>query len=370
MIRKVAIILVALAVVLLAAAGAFAALLVSIDNDMYDVGPTSAALVDQAVGIVDPKDLRLSGDLLLTSNRSAGFGFRPLGDPSREPQSLFPAVFVGSIAPGGHYVVAWTGSRWQIVRLSDLHAVAEIQGAEPFFIDDHRVLAVFQGKGCGRQDATILDLRERTASKIRLSGDKAALSPVAVDGSVVVAQRLARGDSACTTAGFARVDLGTGSVRTLTKVGSVIAVNRGHVWLGEGDAVKVFDANGLTASSSPRVTAAASDGGVVYAETPYHLRGDGIAPDAPTRLRFGAPTGPRPEDPAGDAVLEPRQISAVPGSAAVVVAHRGRDLPEGGHATVLSWCVLPQLRCRELFDVTFDGARVVGVVSANAFKTA
>lgn len=352
MIRKVAIVFVALAAVLLTAAGALAALLVSLDNDTYGGGPTSAALVDQAVGIADPKDLRLSGDLLLTSNTSTGVAVRRLGDPSSEPQSLFPAVFARSIAPGGRYVVAWTGSRWQVVRLSDLHAVAEIQGAEPFFIDDHRVLAVFQGKRCSRRDGTILDLRERTASTVRLSGDKAGLSPVAVDGSVIVAQRLAPGDSACDTAGFARVDLGTGSVRTVATVGSVLAVDSGHIWLAEGDAVKVFDANGLTASSSQRVTAAPSDGGVVYAETPYHLRGGGIAPDPPTRLRIGAPTGPRPEDPAGDEVLEPEGIRVVQGSAAFLVAHRGRDLPGGGHATVLSWCTLPQLRCRELFDVT------------------
>jgi hypothetical protein len=288
----------------------------------------------------------------------------------REPQSLFAAVFVRSVAPDGRYVVAWTGSRWQVVRLSDLHAVAEIQGAEPFFIDDHRVLAVFQGKGCGRRDATIVDLRERTASKVKLSGDKAALSPVAVDGGVVVAQRLARGDSGCTTAGFARLDLGTGSVRTVATAGSVIIVSSGHVWLGEGDAVKVFDGNGLTASSSPRVTAAGVDDAVVYAESPYHLRGGGIPPDPPTRLRIGAATGPRPEDHAGDEVLEPQAIGVVQGGTAVLVAHRGHDLPDGGHATVLSWCSLPQLRCRELVDVTQDSARVLGVVPANVFKSA
>ena len=229
--------------------------------------------------------------------------------------------------------------------------------------------AVFGAKDCGRRDARILDLQARSVREVKLSGDKAGLRPVAVDGGVVVAERQGRGDSACTAAGFARVDLGTGSVRAVATAGSVLAVNGGHVWLGEGDAVSVFDTNGLTASSSPRVTAAAVDGQVVYAESPYRLRGGGIAPDPPTRLRIGAPSGPRPEDRAGDQVLEPQDIKTVQDGAAILVAHRGRDLPEGGYASVLSWCSLPQLRCRELVDVTQDSARVLGIVPSELFTT-
>lgn len=364
--RKVAIVILALAAVLLAAVGALSALLVSIDNDMFGAGPSEAALVDRPASTVDPKNLSLSGDLLLTFDRSTGLAVRSLSEPSRAPKSLFDAVAVTSVAPGGRYVVVWTGFRWHVVRLSDLHVVAEVQGAEPFFLDDHRALALFQGNGCSRRDGMILDLRDAVARKVKLSGDKAGLSPVAVDDGVIIAERQARGDSGCVSAGVARVDLGTGSVRTIATTGSVITVAGGRIWLGDGDAVKVLDANGLTATSSPRVTAAALADGVVYAESPYHLRGGGIPPDPPTRLRVGAASGPRPEDRAGDQLLEPQAISVVQGRAAVVVTHRGRDLPEGGHATAVSWCSLPELRCRVLVDVT----GVLGVVPADVFKSA
>lgn len=367
--RKLAIVLVALAAILLAAAGAFTALLVSIDNDMFGAGPSSATLVDRPASTVDPKNLGLSGDLLLTFDRSTGLAVRPLNEPSKAPKTLLDAVSVTSIAPGGRYVVAWTGTQWEVVRLSDLHVVAEVRGAGPFFLDDHRVLALFQGNGCSRRDGMILDLREGVARKVKLSGDKAGLSPVAVDGDEIVAERQARGDSSCVVAGVARVELGTGSVRTITTAGSVLTVSGGRVWLGEGDAVKVFDATGLTASSSPRVTATALADGVVYAESPYHLRGGGNPPDPPTRLRVGAASGPRPEDRGGDQLLEPQAISVVQGGAAVVVTHRGRELPEGGHATVFSWCSVPQLRCRALVDVTHDNARALGVVPADVFKS-
>lgn len=75
--------------------------------------------------------------------------------------------------------------------------MAELEGADPFFLDANRVLAVFEGDGCGRQNATILDLRTRTQRPLKLSGDGARLSPVAVEGTQVVVQREGRGDSGC-----------------------------------------------------------------------------------------------------------------------------------------------------------------------------
>ena len=369
MLRRLLLIVGGLVLVLVAAGAGVVALLTTLDNDMYGGGPTSAAFVDQALGTVDPKGLDLTGDLLLTSKHTTGLQVRPLADLSKEPLTLFGAMFVESIGPDGRHVVAWTGSRWQLVRLADLHAVAEVQGADPFFIDPDRVLALFEGKGCGRRDATILDLRRRTQHAIKLSGDGAGLIPVAMDGGEIVVQRQARGDSGCVSAGFARVDLTTGAVTTIATSGSVSAVVAGHVWLNEGDETRVFDRNGLVVTTSmTRVTAEAVEHGVVYAETPFHLRGGGIPADAPTRLRLGTPTGPRPEDPAGDELTEPEEISVVQDGAAVLVAHRGSDLPNGGHATVLSRCSLPQLRCRELLDVTNEIPRLLAIVGADVFR--
>lgn len=345
------------------------AFLTSLDNDLYGGGPTSATFVDLPLGTVEPKNLGFTGDLLLTSKHTTGLEVRPLADSPEEPVTLFNAMFVKSIGPDGRHVIAWTGSRWQVVRLSDLHAVAEVQGADPFFIDPDRVLAVFEGEGCGRRDATILDLRRRTEHKIELSGDGAGLSPVAVDGGEIVVERRARRDSGCGSAGFARVDLATGAVKTVATSGTVTAVAAGHVWLNEDDETKVFDRNGsVVATSSPRVTAESTEHGVVYAETPFRLRGGGIPADVPTRLRLGAPTGPRPGDPAGDELTEPEEISVTQDGAAVLVAHRGTDLPNGGHATLLSRCSLPELRCRELLDVTQDIPRVLAIVAAEVFS--
>jgi hypothetical protein len=353
--RKTSIVILALAAILLAAAGAFSALAVSIDNDLFRAPSSSAALVDRPASTVGPKNLNLSGDLLLTFDRSTGLAVRSPSAPATAPRTLLDAVSVTSVAPGGRYVVAWTGFRWDVVRLSDLRVVAEVQGAEPFFLDDHRALALFQGNGCSRRDGMILDLRGGVTGKVKLSGDKAGLSPVAIDGDEIIAERQARGDSGCVGAGVARLDLGTGSVRRVATTGRVVTVAGGRIWLGEGDAVKVVDASGLTTSFSPRVTAAALADGVVYAEAP---------PDRPTRLRVGAASGPRPEDRAGDQLLEPRRISVVQGGVAVVVTHRGRDLPAGGHVPAVSWCSLPELRCRVLDGVT----ELLAVVPAEVFK--
>ncbi len=366
--RKVAIVVGALAVVVVVLGVGLVALSISVEDDMFGGGPTSAVFVDRAVGTVDPKTLHLSGDLLLSSRHGMGLAVRPLADLQKEPVVVLRAISVESISPDGRYVVAWTGSRFQLVRLSDLRAVAEFQGGTPLFIDPDRVLVLFAGKGCSRHDARILDLRERTQRTVKLSGEKAGLHAVAMDGGAIVAQRHVRGDSGCAGAGFARVDPASGTISTVATTGVVSAVADGHVWVNDVDETKVFDRSGqLLASSSPRRTAEPVGGGVVYAEYPFHLRGGGIPADPPTPLRLAGHAGPRPQDPAGDQLLEPEEIVAVQHGGEVLVAHRGKDLPNGGHATVLSRCSVPALRCAEILDVTEDLPRVLGIVGADVF---
>lgn len=340
----------------------------SIESDMFSAGPTSAVFVDRAVGTRDPGTLGLVGDVLLTSQHMAGLTARPLSDLSKGPLRLFPAVSVTGIAPGGAYVSAWTGTLTQVVRLSDLHAVAEIEGADPFFIDADRILVVFHEDGCRRGDAAILDLRTRTQRQIELSGDKAGLAPLAIDGDEIVALRNEPGDSGCASVGFARVDLPTGAIKTIATSGTVSAVTPTHVWVNDFDQMRVFTRRGtLVGTTKSVVTAAAVGDRVAYAELPSGFRADS-KPDPPTRLRLGAPTGPRTDDAAGDELLEPEQMTVIQDGAAVLVAHRGREFPNGGHATVLSRCSLPDLRCENLLDVTQDIPRVLGIVRAEVFS--
>lgn len=369
MIRKLVLAAAALAVlVLVTAATAVMLFAGSADDFLFEAGPTSARFVDIPMGVVDPKSLDLRGDLLLTSRHETGLFVRPLATPSNEPVRLFRAVFVANVGPDGRHVIAWTGRKWRVVRLADLRAVAEVEGADPLFLGSDRVLALFRGDGCTRRDATVLSLRDRTQQDIKLAGDEAGLSPVAVEGQEVIAQRLAKADSGCGAAGFARVDLSTGAVTTITKSGGVIGVASGHVWLSDGNQTKVFDRQREVATSTPRVAAEpVGNGGVVYVDDHLFGRGSPGPAQPPTPLRLGRGEGPRPEDAAGDRLVEPEELTAVLGGTSVLVAHRGGDLPGGGHATVLSLCSAHELHCRELVDVTWDYPRVLGVVPAEVF---
>ena len=368
MLRKVTIIAAALELLLGLALVGISALFTSIENDVFNGGPTRAIFVDRAVGAVNPRLQGLAGDLLLTSKYTTGkLAIRPLADLSSEPLTLLGVVSVNDVGPGGRYVVAWTGTRSEVIRVADLHVVAEIQGADPFFIDSDRVLVVFRGDRCRRRDAMILDLRNRTQHKVKLFGDKAGLTPLVFGGGKVVAERTELGDSDCTAAGFALVDLASGAITTIATAGSVSAVTESHVWINDYDKSKVFTLTGrLVGTITSRLTAEAVEGGVVYAELPTRSRVDGLPPDPPTPLRLGRPMGPRPVDVAGDELRDPTEIMLVQDGKAVLVAHRGRDLPNGGHGTVLSKCSVPQLACQELLDVTQE--RVVGIVPAAAFK--
>lgn len=368
MLQKLTLIGAAVVLVLGLMAVGLSAVVTSIESGMFNAGPTSAVFVDRPVGIRDPKSLGLAGDVLLTSNHlSGGLTARPLSNLSADPLRLLLAVTVGGISPGGAYVLASTGALTRVVRLSDLHAIAEIQGADPFFIDADRLFVVFHKDGCRRGDAAILDLRGRTKRQIELSGDKAGLDPLAIDGREIVALRNAKGDSACAPAGFARVDFPTGRITTTVTSGTVSAVTPTHVWVNDIDQMKVFTRRGkLVGTTKSIVTAAAVGDKVVYAELPSGV-GGGPKPDPPTPLRLGAPTGPRPADAAGDELLEPEQLTVVQDGASVLVAHRGGELPNGGHATVLSRCTVPGLRCEDLLDVTQDTPSVLGIVRAEVF---
>lgn len=365
MVRRLAVAGAAIVTLLAVAVGAIAYMLSSSDDIAFGAGPTSAKFVDSEVGVVDPKTLDLLGDVLLTSRHTLGLQARPLDDPSRTPVTLFGATFTKVVQ--NRYAVAWTGNAWQIVRLSDLHVVAEVQGADPLFLDTDTILVVFNGDDCGRRNATILDLRTRTQHSLRLSGDRARLVPVAVDGTRVIVQRQKRGDSSCATAGFGTLDLDTGVVRTVAEAGNVTAVADGHVWVTQWDRTDVHDPSGRVVASKPvRMAAVSVNDGVVYAETPVP-RAASAGPSPATRLKLGSATGPSAEDAEGDELIEPEDMTSVLDGSALVVAHRGAALPDGGHATVMSLCTVPDLRCRELADVTGDYPRVVGIVPATAF---
>lgn len=367
MLHKLTLIAAAIVLVLGLMVVGLSAVASSIESGMFSAGPTSAVFVDRPVGIRDPKSLGLAGDVLLTSNRLSGLAARPLSNLSEEPLRLFAAVSVRGISPGGAYVLAWTGTLTRVVRLSDLHVVAEIQEADPFFIDADRLLVVFHEDGCRRGDAVILDLRNRTKRPIELSGDKAGLNPLAIDGGEIVALRNAKGDSACAPAGFARVDLATGRITTTVTSGAVAAVTPTHVWVNDIDQMKVFTRRGTLVRTAKFVlTAAAVGDKVVYAELPSGF-GGGSKPDPPTPLRLGAPTGPSLQDAAGDQLRQPEQLTVVQDGAAVLVAHRGSGLPNGGHTTVLSRCSVPDLRCEDLLNVTQNSRRVLGIVPAEVF---
>jgi len=189
--------------------------------------------------------------------------------------------------------------------------------------------------------------------RIALSGDRARLLPVAVAGDEVVALRLGVGDSGCGTAGAARVDLETGGVTTYAKEGNLLTWAAGYTWLSAAAGMKVVDRDGRSVWSGPQFLAASVGDRVVYAD-PYQVSGGGLAADGPVSLRLGDRAGPASSDPSGQALLRPEHIAPTSDRRAVLVTHRGKDLPMGGRATVLSICPLPQLECRQLGDVTGD----------------
>lgn len=333
-------------------------------GDFGGGGPQRADFVDQPVGTPESSSIPRKGDLILRS-LGVGVSAQPLDRPAAVPVPLFDARYLRSVAPDGRHVVASSvADRWQVIRLSDLRAVAEVQGGEPFFLDGDRLLIVFSGRNCTRGDATLLDLRARTQRRIRLSGDEAGLHPVAVDGGNIVAMRLHRGDSSCETAGAALVDLDTGRVRTYVKKGVMVAWASGHSWLTDTMETRVLDVDGRQVGSGPRVLATRIGLNVVYVANPFEPTGMGIPPREPTALRLGKAIGPGASDLTGDMLVEPELIRPTLDERAVLVTHRGGDLPNGGHKTVLSICTVPQLSCRELLDVTYDSSRTAMVVPA------
>jgi len=328
-------------------------------------GPHRAEFIDQPVGSAEAsKRIALTGDLLLRA-KDRSVAVQSLDDLAARPVPLFEAWGVSSVAPDGRHLIAFTDiDRWQVIRLRDLRAVADIQGGEPFFVDGDQVLTVFVGRGCKRGDATVMDLGARTQRPLRLSGDRAGLTPMEVVDDEVLAMRLQPGDSGgCMADGMAAVGLETGVVRALATDGLPAAVGAGHAWLTSKETT-VLDRAGLSVGSGPRVMAAPVGDRMVYAEDPLLPYEQSRRPRAPTPLRVGAATGPAPSDPVGDGILEPQLIVATWDGGAVLVAHRGEDLPGGGHQTVLSICPLPDLRCRLLVDVTYDSRRATVVPAA------
>jgi hypothetical protein len=333
-------------------------------SDFGGGGPHRADFVDQLVGTPESSSVARTGDLILRS-LAVGVSAQPLDRPAAVPVPLFDARYLGAVAPDGRHVVARSAAgHWLVIRLSDRRAVAEVQGGEPFFVDSDRVLTVFSGRNCTRGDASLLDLRARTQRRIRLSGDKADLRPVAVDGGQIVAMRLQPGESSCETAGAARVDLDTGKVRTHARKGTLVASASGHSWLTDTMETKVLDADGRQVGSGPRIVATGIGANVVYVARPFEPNGMGIAPREPTPLRLGSGAGPSASDLMGDRLVEPQLIRPTFDERAVLVTHRGGDLPNGGHKAMLSICTVPQLKCRELLDVTSDFSRIAVVVPA------
>lgn len=328
-------------------------------------GPHRAEFIDMSVASAEAsKTIALTGDLLLRA-KDRSVAVQSLDDLAARSVPLFEARAVSSVAPDGRHLIAFTDiDRWQVIRLRDLRAVADIQGGEPFFVDGDHVLVVFVGRGCKRGDSTVMDLGARTQRPLRLSGDRAGLEPVAVVDDEVLAMRLQPGDSGgCMADGVAAVGLETGTIRVLATEGHPAAVAAGHTWLTSIETT-VLDRAGLSVGSGPPVIGAPVGDQVVYAESPRLTYEQSFLPQAPTPLRLGAATGPSPSDPAGDGILEPRRIVATWDGSAVLVAHRGEDFPTGGHQTVLSICPLPELRCRLLADVTHDSAGAMVVPAA------
>lgn len=190
---------------------------------MFGGGPTSAKLVDEPVGRVDPRSLGLSGDVLLRSKSDGGLYVQPLGVDDRPVVKLFDARVVRGISPGGRHVVALVGESWRIVRLCDLHAVADVRGGRPFFLDESRLLVVFEGEYCTREDAVIVDLE--TVRRLELAGPTDRIVAMGVIDGRAVGQRQERGDSGCRDVGVATVDLDHGVVRTITSEGAANIVS-------------------------------------------------------------------------------------------------------------------------------------------------
>ena len=252
-------------------------------------GPHRAEFIDMSVASAEAsKTIALTGDLLLRA-KDRSVAVQSLDDLAARSVPLFEARAVSSVAPDGRHLIAFTDiDRWQVIRLRNLRAVADIQGGEPFFVDGDHVLVVFVGRGCKRGDSTVMDLGARTQRPLRLSGDRAGLEPVAVVDDEVLAMRLQPGDSGgCMADGVAAVGLETGTIRVLATEGHPAAVAAGHTWLTSIETT-VLDRAGLSVGSGPPVIGAPVGDQVVYAESPRLTYEQSFLPQAPTPLRLGS----------------------------------------------------------------------------------
>ncbi|HEX2047818.1 MAG TPA: hypothetical protein VHF27_08640 [Acidimicrobiales bacterium] len=375
--RKATVGAVALAVLVMVAA-AIGALIVKDwlhDTDvlMFGGGPTSAKLIDERVGKVDPGSLGLSGDVLLRSKGDGGLYVQDLDAADRPAVKLFDALVVRGVSPDGRHVVAWrSGGHYRIVRLSDLRAVGEIRGGTSVFLDPNRVLVVFEGEQCTRRDAVILDLQQRTVSRLPLSGPRERFLPVGVVEGDVVGQRQGLGDSGCRDTGAAMLDLDDGRVKTVTTEGTVSAVASRHVWVDDVIQAKerqtrVLGPDGTVVASGPPLLAEAVGSDVVYAQEPAHVA-LGEPPSGESTILRVAPGGvPRADDRFGAEVVDLQSLTATVDGKAVLAVQRGFDRREGERSAAVHLCSVPDLKCRRLADISGDLPKTTNVVSAGVF---
>ena len=353
-----------LAALVVVVVGGLYLLVSTLESGLFEGRPTKVTFVDTAVGIVDPRELKLNGEVLLTGRSRAGLDLTPVTDLSRQPTPVLGGSSVSSIGPDARYALAYGPGRWQAVRLSDLHVVAEIEGGKPLFLDLEQMVLLGEGDDCQRRDATVINLAQRTYRTVKLSGSKARLNPVAVDGGQIVAQRLNKGDSSCASAGLARVDSASGNVTTVTTTDHVAAATGSHAWMVSGDRTMVFDGTAVATTYPSRVVAFPVGDRVLYAEELWPPVYGQLPP--PTGLRLAAASGPQPSDPARDELREPRDLIVAPGGNAVLISHAMAEPPDDHRGWAVSRCSLPDLRCTRLAHLTPD-TRLLAVVPASVF---
>jgi len=330
-------------------------------------GHPDAKFVDEPMGLVDRATLGLFRRSSALEVRRGRVFVQVLDADDASAVKLFDGAFVRSVSPGGNHVVTESGDHWNVVRLSDLHAVAEIRGVEPFFLDENRILTVFEDAQCTRGDALILNLDSRTAHPLPLNGPRERFVPVRLIDGDVVGRREEQGDKVCRSAGVAVLDLEAAQVRTVTTEGSLTAVASGHLWVDDVARTSVLDSAGAVSEVAPLLMAEAAGNGIVYAPSPPSRSLSESFADQESTVRFASSGIPHVDDPAGIAITGLRSLRTTADESAVLIERWADQGPDGERATSLSVCSLPDLTCRQVGSIARSGGWNAQVVPAAAF---